>query len=222
MTETQDMVHAGQGMDTLIFVVLFLVFGLVRVLGELAKQRANRKERPSTPAPQRGEKGEWEDWKSVFEEMSSGKTAPAKPAPPRPAPIPPVIEVEDGREQREDVAGPASTPMAPPPARPRPVMSAPREGAPTQVEAPALAVAASVVATGLGALGVCPEPATANSPRAMMSASLAAGFPHHIAIPPPPTLGTHRRIRVRLHSRQNLRQGILLSEILGQPRAFDV
>lgn len=201
----------GKGAEGLI--PLLIVGGILifKALRAFVDQQNTSRPRSGDTDWQDDKEGDWEEW-------DSSTTQKQGPAPqPAPATIPSArvasILAALERQQKKE----------PPP------VAATRPEPPTVVEpaAPAPQPLPSRKRTYLSEDNLVETAAAevrqvAQSTRDVIDESMAVAFPAAKAAVRQARTGTHRAIRVRAQGRSNLRRGILLSEILGPPRAFDL
>jgi hypothetical protein len=195
----------SKGAENLIPFIIVGVILLVRFLKAAAAQQQRRGGYDGGNAPGEAEESDWEDWETVTVEEAVPQ------APPKPTPSPKVAKILAALEEGKK----ATTPP--------PLEAAAQPGAGTGPASFTVAGVGTGLAAEAGMADVgAPRPgATPKPTRELMDESLAVAFPQAMKAVRALRPGTRRTIVVRAGSIRDLRQGILLSEVLGPPRAFD-
>ncbi|OGV74459.1 MAG: hypothetical protein A3K19_05405 [Lentisphaerae bacterium RIFOXYB12_FULL_65_16] len=191
-------------MEDIITIVVFLLFGLFGLFKHaLEKKRGH----PGGPGQPTGRDGGLDDWPELEEvearPVRPTSARPASPQSPLPAPAPIA-------KPKPVLTGRAVDPI---------LQEALRKLAAAQARQDAAVAAqpAPVAAAELAA------PAPLNPLTQVAEQSLAAGFPAMKSMyMRTPGIGPRRLVSVRAMGVKNLRQGIIMAEILAPPRAFDI
>jgi hypothetical protein len=191
-----------------IIIGVIILFRIVKAVLEQASQTRSAPRREETWEEDQG----WETWQAPPSEPAVPESpAPSKPTPPVLVPSPEIAAILEKlaeRKRQKQAPQPAPEPVVP--------AAAPPKAPDLAVPLPETSV---VVASPQG--GEPPLPAI-KSPEQVVSESLAAGFPDTGRMAASTDPGQRQRIIVPVVGRRNLRTGILLAEILGPPRAFDL
>ena len=210
-------------MKTVVILIIFFAFWMLQQFAEnYKKQQENRPpmgppgKKPNPPARQPAPRPEsaspadaWQDWIPTSMPAEPQEQAPAPPPLPAMTPSPPPLSADEEPAYLKPVGTPP------------PVLESEVAKASAKVEEEiSRDLASSLTAdTRLGAATPAPTDTTA----AIMKASLDAAFVKA-------TQGARRmqrpagqaRIRIRTRDLSLLRQSLVMSEVLGRPRAFDM
>lgn len=194
----------------LIPIIIFVIV-VINILRRIAEFNRNR---PKTD-------GDWTEWNTD----SSDPATPAGAPRPRPTPSDRVREILEQLAQGEASPSAATPPVPPPlPAPTPPPLPAPRPAyaapvARRYLTEDAVTPSAPVLASVEGEAPAAPR---SSSTDAVYRESLRKAFPPAMAIIRETRSQGRPPFTVRLRGRHSLRQAIVLSEVLGPPRAFDL
>ena len=218
-------------------VIFFLIFGAIMVFKIIRGLKAQQTPESDSAGRSLGNDDEWDSWDAggapravpAVPARSAGAASPAAPQRTRAQPSPKVAAILQALEQQQAKAAPT----APPPLAPVEAPVGRRVETPTAIPVETLADAVGrVPAAGRKYLdssrAKLREPArSASAPSAerretrVAAAALDRAFPTASELSTT-TVGARAPIVVNMRRKARIREGILMSEILGPPRGFDV
>ncbi len=200
-----------EGLIPVAIIVCVLVF---QVLAKLAQSQQDS----------RGSEEGWDDaggWTPVDSPPARPQPTPARPGAPtrRPSPSPRVQQIlEQLKEQMQAASAPPAPAGVPTTSVPVPV---PAPGA-KKVQKRTYLETASAPTPAPAAAEARPDAPVQKTEGELFRENIAVAFPKHAHSAPRTSGRNDRRIGLRVKGVSRLKEGILLAEVLGQPRAFDV
>lgn len=197
------------GLFTFLIIVVMMSIGIIK---NVMEQKARKRGLGRIPDPDRD--GDWQEWESP-----TGRVPAAATPSPRPVATP-SSRVQDLLSALEEVQRKQTAARAAPPPQPVPAPAAVEEP-PARVQPKTRRYLSGEQPESVGDFDEGAQP-SGKTPQRFVTQSMSAAFPEAMRLVRKQRAGKRPPILLRGIGRESVRRAIVMSEILGRARAFDL